>query len=159
MSSVSEPGISPADDSPTCDPPVGHPSARDPHQSFSASTPIHFRYHTTERYGISSFSRGHIHTVLAVNSVATAWLIADPQAAVGRFSDSAGRAGPVKKSAVLAVDSTQAATQSRPKSTSIPACPQQDVQALHERPFPTACPEKNILTPARSHCSSVRGAG
>jgi len=67
MSSISEPEISPADDSPTCDPPIGHPSARDPHQSFSASTPIHSRYHTTERYGISSFSRGHIHTVLAVN--------------------------------------------------------------------------------------------
>jgi len=35
-------------------------------------------------------------------SVAMAWLIADLQAAVGHFSDLAGWADPVKKSAVLA---------------------------------------------------------
>jgi len=97
--------------------------------------------------------------VLLLLSVATAQLIADPQAAVGHFSDSVGWAGPVKKSAVLAIDLTQAVTQSRPKLTSIPTCLQQDVQALHERPFPTACPKKNVLTPDRSYCSSVHGAG
>jgi len=52
--------------------------------------------------------------LMGMVSVATARLTADPQAEVSCFSDSAGRADPVKKSAVLAVDSTQAATQSRP---------------------------------------------
>jgi hypothetical protein len=87
MSSVSKP-ITPADDSLTCDLPIGLqpagdscvesidglladcPSAGDPpscNQAISTCTPIHSHYNTTERFGINDLSRNHIHPVLAVN--------------------------------------------------------------------------------------------
>jgi hypothetical protein len=87
MSSVSKP-ITPADDSLTCDLPIGLqpagdscvesvdglladcPSAGDPpscNQAISTCTPIHSCYNTTERFGINDPSRNHIRPVLAVN--------------------------------------------------------------------------------------------
>ena len=92
----------------------------------------------------------------ACHSVATARLTADPQAEVSCFSDSAGWADPVKKLAVLAVDSTQATTQSRPSRPSISACPQQPstkrmslLPPTHAVPSPSIPPNLSSVGAAR----------
>jgi hypothetical protein len=66
MTPASEPQISPADGSLMSNPPTfpGDPPCN---HSTSACTPIHSRYHTTERYGISNFSRDNLFTALADN--------------------------------------------------------------------------------------------
>ncbi|KAF8489665.1 hypothetical protein F5888DRAFT_1870140 [Russula emetica] len=84
MSSVSKPEILPADDSPICDLPIGHPPAGDPcvggagcpstagdlpscNQSIFACTPIHSHYNTTARYGINCLDRTCVGKVLAIS--------------------------------------------------------------------------------------------
>jgi len=97
-------------------------------------------------------------------SVALTRLIADRQAEVGRFSDSASRANPGKKSAVGAVDSTQAATESRPRPRwCLPAYSRMSKPLLHtpgpsSQMDPTFLRSKSCLLPClftllpESHC-------
>src|SRR5712691_2581552 len=103
------------------------------------------------------YSSGH-------TSVALTQLIADRQAEVGRFSDSASRADPGKKSAVGAVDSTQAATESRPRPRwCLPAYSRMSKPLLHtpgpsSQMDPTFLRSKSCLLPClftllpESHC-------